>query len=235
MTTIRFDASTRGHADFGWLNSYHTFSFGEYYDPNRMGFGALRVCNDDTVLGGAGFGTHPHRDMEIISIPLEGVIMHKDSMGHAEALRPGEVQVMSAGKGITHSEYNGSESDALKFLQIWIYPDTRGVTPRYQQTSIADLPRNQGHVIIGPKDDGQPLWIHQRAWLSVAHFDAGNQVFYQTKQLGNGMFVFCLSGTVDIATERLQERDAIGITDASSIVVQAVSDCYVVIIDVPMQ
>ena len=235
MTTTRFDASGRGHAAFGWLDSYHTFSFGEYYDPNRMGFGALRVFNDDTVIGGAGFGTHPHRDMEIISIPLEGVIMHKDSMGHAEALRPGEVQVMSAGTGITHSEYNGSETNTLKFLQVWIYPDARGVTPRYQQTSIADLARNECHVIIGPKDDGRPLWIHQRAWLSVARIDAGNKVFYQTKQSGNGIFVFNVSGLVDIAAERLQERDAVGIADASPIVMQAVSDCYLVIIDVPMQ
>lgn len=235
MTLTRFDASTRGHASLGWLDSFHMFSFGEYYNPSRMGFGALRVLNDDTVIGGAGFGTHPHRNMEIISIPLEGVIMHKDSMGHAEALRPGEIQVMSAGTGITHSEYNGSATDTLKFLQLWIIPDTAGVVPRYQQTSIADLPRNQGHVIVGPNNADCPLWIHQQAWLSIAHLDVGKQVFYQTKRDGNGVFVFVVSGTVDVAATRLQQRDALGIEGASSTIIQAVADSMVVIIDVPMQ
>lgn len=230
-----YPAGDRGRTALGWLDSYHSFSFGEYYDPSRIHFGALRVLNDDTVAGGAGFGTHPHRNMEIVSIPLEGIIMHKDSMGHAEALRPGEIQVMSAGTGITHSEYNGSSDNELRFLQLWIIPNAAGVEPRYQQISIADLPRNAGHVVVGPKDSGSPLWMHQHAWLSVAHLDAGKQVLYQTKRDGNGVYVFVVSGTVEVAATRLQQRDAAGITDATSTTIQAVTDCYVVIIDVPMQ
>lgn len=235
MTITRYPAHERGHNNFGWLDTNHTFSFGEYYDPERIHFGALRVFNDDVVTGGAGFGTHPHRDMEIISIPLEGVIMHRDSMGHEEALRPGEIQVMSAGTGITHSEYNGSPTDLLKFLQIWIIPQERGVTPRYDQVSVGDLARNTIHTIVGPNGAGLPLWIHQQAYLSIARLDKGASVSYASRAAGNGMFTFVIDGSVDVHGTSLAARDAVGIDGAERIDITASQDSYVVIIDVPMQ
>lgn len=234
MTITRYPAHERGHNNFGWLDTNHTFSFGEYHDPERIHFGALRVFNDDVVIGGAGFGTHPHRDMEIISIPLEGVIMHRDSMGHEQPLRPGEIQVMSAGTGITHSEYNGSATDPLKFLQIWIIPQERGVTPRYDQVSVGDLDRNAVHTIVGPNDAGLPLWIHQRAYLSIARLDQGASVSYATRDAGNGVFTFVIDGSVDVQGTSLAARDAVGIDGTERIDITAQQDSYVVIIDVPM-
>lgn len=234
MTITRFPAHERGHFNFGWLDTNHTFSFGEFHDPERIHFGALRVFNDDVVAAGAGFGTHPHRDMEIISIPLDGVIMHRDSMGHEEGLRPGEIQVMSAGTGITHSEYNGSDTDPLAFLQIWIIPQERGVQPRYDQVHTGDLARNAVHTIVGPQGADFPLWIHQQAHLSIARLDKGAKVDYAPRREGNGIFIFVIDGAVDAGGNAIGRRDAIGLDDVASVDITATDNSYVVIIDVPM-
>lgn len=235
MTTTLFPARERGHANHGWLDSYHTFSFASYFNPNRVRFGMLRVFNDDTVTPGAGFGTHPHDNMEIISIPLEGVINHKDSMNNVRGLSTGDIQIMSAGTGLTHSEYNGSETDVLKFLQIWIFPNERDVEPRYAETHIGELPRNVINTVIGPKGTTEaPLWMHQRAWLSLARIDAGTTITYSSHDTQNGVFVFVIEGDVTTADTQLGRRDAIGITDSNEVSVIATASSYLVIIEVPM-
>jgi len=238
MKTVLFPASERGHFDFGWLNTYHTFSFGQYYEPSRMNFGALRVLNDDTVAPGEGFGTHPHRNMEIISIPLEGVIMHRDSMGYEEGIKPGEIQVMSAGTGITHSEFNGSSTNDLKFLQLWIIPERANVEPRYEQTHIEPLAPNEIITVIGPRESGNPLWINQQAWLSMARTASNGTVTY-TKQRGDsGVFVFVTDGSVDVAGETssisLSKRDGVGFMDADVLTFTSKIDAHVIVIEVPL-
>lgn len=233
MATTIYRAATRGHANFGWLDTNHIFSFGHYYHPERIRFGMLRVFNDDIVEGGQGFGTHPHDNMEIISIPLEGTIIHEDSMSHKEALKPGDIQVMSAGTGITHSEYNGSHNDPLKFLQIWIIPNAMGVEPRYDQKQIA-VRDNAIDTVVGPKGGSEPLWIHQDAWLSLIRLDGGKDATYTRKRDGNGLFLFVINGTADVAGETLADRDSIGVTEASSITISAAEPTYAVLIDIPM-
>lgn len=233
MAVHLYPANERGHFDFGWLDTNHIFSFGHYFDPSRVRFGMLRVFNDDVVAPGEGFGTHPHNDMEIISIPLEGVIMHRDSMQHDEALRPGDVQVMSAGTGLTHSEFNGSDSEFLKFLQIWIIPNARGVEPRYDQRSFS-LEQNTITTVVGPKNDSAPLWIHQDAWLSLVKLDAGNDVTYSSKRSGNGLFTFLIEGSAKVNGHEVNKRDSIGIDDADTLSINASTDTYAVIIDVPL-
>ena len=173
MNTVIHKANQRGHADFGWLDSYHSFSFGNYYDPEKIHFGALRVLNDDVVIGGRGFGFHPHDNMEIISIPLEGDLEHKDSLGSQAVIRSGDVQVMSAGTGIVHSEYNQSKTEPVKFLQIWIVPSRQNVKPRYDQITLGILEPNKFHLIVSPDPSDEGVWIHQQAWLHIGSFDRG--------------------------------------------------------------
>ncbi len=238
MKTVLFPASERGHFDFGWLNTYHTFSFGQYYEPSRMNFGALRVLNDDTVAPGEGFGTHPHRNMEIISIPLEGVIMHRDSMGYEEGIKPGEIQVMSAGTGITHSEFNGSSTNDLKFLQLWIIPERANVEPRYEQTHIEPLAPNEIITVIGPRESGTPLWINQQAWLSMARTASDGVVTYTKQRDDSGVFVFVTDGSVDVAGETssilLSKRDGVGFMDADVLTFTSKVDAHVIVIEVPL-
>jgi quercetin 2,3-dioxygenase len=236
MSTILFLANERGHNNLGWLDSYHTFSFGHYYSPERMSFGALRVVNDDTVQGGMGFGTHPHNDMEIISIPLEGSIAHKDSMGNVQTLSVNNVQIMSAGTGITHSEYNPSETELLRFFQIWIIPNTKGVEPRYDEIELGKPTKNTFSTIIGPQSQSTtyPLWMHQDAWLSLAHIDKGASATYTTKSANTGVFLMVIEGSADISSNTLNRRDAIGITETKDILVKATSDSYLLTIEVPM-
>ncbi len=167
-------ADTRGNANFGWLNSYHTFSFGHYFEPSRTHFGALRVLNDDTVAAGMGFGTHPHDNMEIISIPLEGDLEHQDSMGNKTVIKHGDVQVMSAGTGVSHSEYNKNQDKQVKFLQIWVFPNKRNVTPRYDQITLHETDRrNKFQQILSPNANDEGIWIHQDAWFHLGKFDEG--------------------------------------------------------------
>jgi redox-sensitive bicupin YhaK (pirin superfamily) len=228
-------ANTRGHADHGWLNAFHTFSFSDYSDPSRVHFGALRVLNDDSIAPAMGFGRHPHNNMEIITIPFEGAVAHKDSMGHEEVVKVGEVQVMSAGTGIQHSEYNASKTDYLRLLQIWLFPKEGNVTPRYGQASFKKEDRvNKLQQILspGPVDDG--LWIHQDAWFHLGSLDKGFSTDYQIKRPGNGVYAFVISGDVTINGTSLNKRDGLGIEDTDVLHITADSDAELLLMEVPM-
>lgn len=232
-------AETRGHANHGWLNSYHTFSFANYYHPERIHFGVLRVLNDDTVEAGMGFGKHPHDNMEIISIPLEGDLQHQDSMGNTAVIRKGDIQVMSAGTGIQHSEFNASKTDAVKFLQIWVFPKSRNVTPRYDQITLDIMDRhNKLQQILSPNPDDEGVWIHQDAWFHLGKFDQGIATNYQIKKSGNGLYAFVLKGNFTIDGNPLNTRDGLGISDIldiSDITIQSDSDdSEILLMEVPM-
>lgn len=233
--TILYKSDSRGQADHGWLKSAHTFSFAGYYDPERVHFGALRVFNDDYVAGGKGFGRHPHDNMEIISIPLAGELAHQDSMGNSGTIRPNEIQVMSAGTGIQHSEFNGSETEPVKFLQIWLFPNKQNVEPRYDQISLdPDKRKNRFQQIVSPNKNDEGAWIHQDAWFHMADLDQGMTIDYTLKTKGDGVFVFVLEGEVSIDGTTLSRRDAIGITDMDKIGVHATQSSSLLIIEVPM-
>jgi redox-sensitive bicupin YhaK (pirin superfamily) len=235
MKTVLHKSETRGEANHGWLHSRHTFSFADYHNPERMNFGALRVLNDDTVEAGMGFGTHPHNNMEIISIPLEGDLEHKDSMGNVAVIKHGDVQVMSAGTGIRHSEYNRNKDSQVKFLQIWVIPNDRNVTPRYDQITLEiDDRHNRFQQIVSPNAEDDGVWIHQNAWFHLAKFDKGVSKEYKMKAKGNGVYVFVLSGDVSINGQRLQTRDGFGIWDTDSISIKAEYAAEFLLMEVPM-
>ena len=222
MKTVFHAADSRGHAQHGWLDSYHTFSFGNYYHPERMNFGTLRVLNDDTVQERMGFGTHPHDNMEIISIPLEGDLEHRDSMGNVAIIKEGEIQVMSAGSGVTHSEKNKNNDSVVKFLQIWVLPKVKNATPRYDQIAIKDLARdNEFYQILSPNPDDQGVWIHQDAWFHLGHFNQLTTADYSFHQPGNGVYAFVLEGELEINGQVLKKRDGLGIWDTNSFSVTA--------------
>jgi redox-sensitive bicupin YhaK (pirin superfamily) len=233
--TILHKAETRGEASHGWLYSRHTFSFANYYNPERMHFGMLRVLNDDTVEAGKGFGTHPHDNMEIISIPLEGDLEHKDSMGNVAVIKHGDVQVMSAGTGIFHSEYNKNTDSKVKFLQIWVLPNKKNVVPRYDQITLNLSDRhNRLQQILSPDPKDQGVWIHQNAWFHLGRFDKGFQTDYRIKANGNGVYAFVLSGIVTIENQSLSSRDGFGIHSVDSISIKADSDAELLLMEVPM-
>ncbi|KAA1246507.1 pirin family protein [Aquimarina sp. RZ0] len=235
MNTVVHKAETRGNANHGWLNSHHTFSFANYHNPERMNFGVLRVLNDDRVQAGMGFGTHPHDNMEIISIPLEGDLEHKDSMGNVTVIKEGDVQIMSAGTGITHSEYNKNKDKEVKFLQIWVFPKDKNVTPRYDQISIRDIEKtNEFYQILSPNKDDQGVWIHQDAWFHIGKFNAGKSDEYKLQKPGNGIYAFILEGEVEIQGESLSKRDGIGVWNTDSISVTATGFARVLLMEVPM-
>lgn len=233
--TILHKADSRGNANHGWLKSRHSFSFAHYYNPERMHFGVLRVLNDDIVAPGMGFGTHPHDNMEIISIPLDGDLEHKDSMGNVTVIKQGDVQVMSAGTGVTHSEFNKNKDKEVKFLQIWLFPNKKNVTPRYDQISVRDIEKkNQFNQILSPDPNDQGVWIHQDAWFHIGKFDQGKSSSYTLKKKGNGMYFFILEGDVEIAGQKLSSRDGFGIWDTSSIDIASLSPSRVLLMEVPM-
>jgi hypothetical protein len=235
MNTVLHKADTRGHANHGWLNSYHTFSFADYYDPARMHFGMLRVLNDDTVAPGQGFGTHPHNNMEIISLPLEGDLEHRDSMGNTALIRQGDLQVMSAGTGVTHSEYNANGDRDVKFLQIWVFPDKKGVEPRYDQISLADIRKeNEWYQVLSPSPEDQGVWIHQQAWFHLGEFTRDVTTGYSLKNEGNGVYAFVLDGDVEIEGQPLTSRDGFGIRDIGQIQVRAQAGSSLLLMEVPM-
>ena len=235
MKTVYHSANSRGNADHGWLKSRHTFSFANYYDPSRMHFGALRVINDDFVEGGHGFGTHPHDNMEIISIPLSGDLADKDSMGNGSIIRHGDIQVMSAGTGMTHSEMNPNPNMPVKFLQIWVFPNQRNVTPRYQQINIAEHAKpNDFQQILSPNPDDDGVWIHQNAWFSLAKWDNHVSKTYSLHAAGNGVYALVLKGSATIAGQALNERDGLGVWEVDSIDITATSDTEILLMEVPM-
>jgi quercetin 2,3-dioxygenase len=232
---ILHKADSRGDANHGWLHSRHTFSFANYYNPERMNFGLLRVLNDDIVEAGMGFGTHPHDNMEIISIPLEGDLEHRDSMGNVSVIKHGDVQVMSAGTGITHSEYNRNKDKPVKFLQIWVFPDKQNVTPRYDQITLDIADRhNKLQQIVSPNVDDAGVWIHQNAWFHLGNFDKSVIKEYKIKVKGNGVYAFILSGEIFINDQKLSTRDGLGIWDTDEIFIKAEEKTEVLLMEVPM-
>lgn len=227
-------SETRGLADHGWLKSRHTFSFANYYNPDRMGFGALRVINDDSVEAGMGFGTHPHRDMEIISIPLSGALQHKDSVGNSSVIKNGEVQIMSAGTGITHSEYNASKTEAVKFLQIWVLPEKMGVSPRYEQKMFSPEERkNKLTLVVSPDGRQGSVTINQKAFFSLVDLDEKKEVTYDLQIKGQGVYVFILDGKVNINGKDFDSRDGIGFTDIERVKLVASSSSKILLMEVP--
>jgi redox-sensitive bicupin YhaK (pirin superfamily) len=234
--TVIHKADTRGHADHGWLNAYHSFSFASWYNPERVQFGALRVLNDDTVAAGMGFGTHPHDNMEIITIPLEGDLAHKDSMGNTETIKSGDVQVMSAGTGVKHSEFNPNANDRTKLLQIWVYPNQQNVAPRYQQITLNPEDRkNKLQQILSPNPEDDGVWIHQDAWFHLGKFEKGVTATYSLKKEGNGVYAFILSGTLTIDGQELETRDGFGIWDTTSLEITATTHTEFLLMEIPMQ
>ena len=234
--TVLHKADTRGVANHGWLNSHHTFSFANYHNPERMHFGVLRVLNDDIVDEGMGFGTHPHDNMEIISIPLEGDLEHKDSMGNVAVIKNGDIQVMSAGTGITHSEYNKNSDKKVKFLQIWVFPNKRNVTPRYDQITLKEEDRkNKLQQILSPSENDEGVWIHQNAWFHLGKFDKDTTVDYQLKDPKNGVYAFVLNGDFKLNEQELNSRDGLGIWDVKDLKLTAKSEnAEILLMEVPM-
>lgn len=236
MKYLIHKASERGGANFGWLNSKHSFSFGHYYDPHKMGFGLLRVLNDDIVQAGMGFGEHPHDNMEIVSIPTSGALEHKDSTGTNEVIRSGEVQIMSAGTGIRHSEYNQSKTEQVKFFQIWVMPKERNITPRYEQKKFDVAERlNKFQIVVSPNTEDGGVWINQDAWFSLANISDASSVNYQSKKSDNAAYLFVIKGTVQVGDQILNERDAMGIVEYENFDIKASEDAEVLVIDIPMK
>lgn len=236
MKTILHKAETRGHANHGWLNSHHTFSFAGYHNPERMNFGVLRVLNDDTVSGGMGFGKHPHDNMEIISIPLFGDLEHQDSMGNTTIIKEGDVQSMTAGTGITHSEKNKNKDKEVKFLQIWIIPKERNVEPAYSQISMKIEERhNKFQQIVSPNPEDEGVTINQDAWFHITDLDAGKELTYNLKSEGNGVYAFILDGKLSINDKELNTRDGLGITDINMLEIKADTNSKLLLMEVPMK
>lgn len=229
-------ASTRGYADHGWLKAKHSFSFGSWFNRHRMHFGALRVLNDDIVAPGMGFGKHPHDNMEIITIPLKGSLKHEDSMGFSEVIHAGEVQVMSAGTGIYHSEFNASTSEEINLFQLWIFPNQQEVVPRYQQMAY-DVADAKDHFLqlVSPVQDGQGLWIHQNAWIHLIDMSSYSHQTYDMKGPGNGVYLMNIEGKKNILNQPLESRDAMGIWETDKIEIQATETGRILLIEVPMQ
>ena len=234
MNKVIHKAESRGHANHGWLNSNHSFSFAQYYNPERMGFGALRVLNDDTVAPGMGFGTHPHENMEIISIPLEGDLEHKDSIGTNGIIKQGDVQVMSAGTGILHSEFNANKDKDVKFLQIWVIPNTLHVEPRYDQITLdKEKMKNNFHQILSPTADDEGVWIHQNAWFHIGEFTQNTLVNHKLNLKDTGLYAFLIEGDAEIAGEDLTKRDGIGIWDTQEVEIKAKEGSKILLMEVP--
>jgi redox-sensitive bicupin YhaK (pirin superfamily) len=235
MKTALHKAATRGHANHGWLDSWHTFSFAGYYEPTRVRFGALRVLNDDMVAPDMGFGTHPHDNMEIISIALEGDLEHEDSLGNKQVIRQGDVQVMSAGTGVAHSEKNRNKDRPVKFLQIWVFPNKKDVAPRYDQKTFSDAEKQNNLVtVVSPMGEKTGVNIYQDAWFSMGKLDNGTTLTYDLKKEGNGVYAFLLEGDVTINEVVLNRRDGLGIWDEKSLSITANSNAELLLMEVPM-
>ena len=236
MKTIVHKANERGHANHGWLNAYHSFSFANWYNPEKVQFGMLRVLNDDTIAAGMGFGTHPHDNMEIITIPLEGDLAHKDSMGNGTTIKSGDIQVMSAGTGIQHSEFNPNHNHHTKLFQIWLFPKYRNVEPRYQQITLdKSLEKNDFAQILSPNPDDAGVWIHQDAWFYLSDFDKDFSKKLSLKKEGNGFYIMNIEGEIEVNGEKLEKRDAIGIWETEEIEIKANSNAKFLVMEIPME
>ena len=236
MKSVFHQSDTRGHANHGWLDAHHTFSFANYQDRTRMHFGVLRVLNDDVIAAQKGFGMHPHDNMEIITIPLEGQIFHKDDMGNSEVIKHGDVQVMSAGTGIVHSEFNNGDVP-LKLLQIWVFPNKRNVKPRYQQITLDVKDRiNQFQQVVSPNEQDAGVWIHQDAWFMLGNFEKDKSLNYKINKAGNGVYAFIIKGSASINHQPLQTRDGFGIWEVEKLDIQILEDhTEILLIEVPME
>jgi len=233
--TTLHPAAERGHVNFGWLDSHHSFSFGHWYDPNKIHFGALRVLNDDIVQGGGGFGAHPHDNMEIVSIPLNGALAHKDSTGTDGIIQTGDVQIMSAGSGIRHSEYNNSKTNPVNFLQIWVFPKEKNIKPQYSQKNFdASERKNQWQVVVSPDEAEGGVWINQDSRFALTILDKEKSIGFSPKFKGNGVYFFVIEGSIEVEGKKLNRRDAVGIAGLDKVTIKADSDAEVLAIEVPM-
>jgi quercetin 2,3-dioxygenase len=236
MQKVLHKAGSRGHANHGWLDAYHSFSFANWYDPQRIQFGVLRVLNDDTIGAGMGFGSHPHDNMEIITIPFEGDLRHRDNIGNEATIKTGDVQVMSAGTGITHSEFNPNHHLHTKLFQIWLFPNKQNVEPRYQQITLDQaLQKNNFAQILSPNPDDEGVWIHQDAWFYLSDFEKGFSKKLLRQKEGNGFYIINIDGEVKINEEIVEKRDAIGIWEANEIEITATSNARFLVMEIPMQ
>lgn len=234
MKTIIDRASSRGYFNHGWLKTYHTFSFADYYNPARMHFGALRVLNDDVIDPSMGFDTHPHKNMEVISIPLKGYLRHGDSIKNTRTITPGDIQVMSTGKGIYHSEYNGSDKEQAELLQIWVFPNELNTEPEYNDYDIRKLLK-KNHLALFISPDGKaPASIRQDAWFSMGSFDAGQELEYKLHKDGNGVYMFVIEGEVETDGITLSRRDGIGISETKEFKVKVIKEATLLLMEVPM-
>jgi redox-sensitive bicupin YhaK (pirin superfamily) len=235
MKTILYPAKERGHVNLGWLDSFHSFSFGQYHDPKKLHFGALRVVNDDSIAGGGGFGTHPHDNMEIVTIPLEGNLAHKDSTGNEGIIHKGDVQIMSAGTGIRHSEYNASSTEYAKLLQIWVFPKLKNIQPVYGQKSF-DLKdrKNKWQVVVSPDTAEQGLYINQDAKFALVDLEAGKSIPYQMKWKNAGLYLFVIEGAIKTGGQSLSKRDALGISETENVIIEAERDTQLLAIEIPL-
>lgn len=235
MKTIYYPANERGHNDIGWLKANFSFSFGPYYNPDKIHFGALRVLNDDIIAGGMGFGTHPHDNMEIITIPITGALEHKDSMGSVGVIRSGEVQVMSAGTGVTHSEYNHSKTEAANTLQIWLFPKKLNIKPRYDQKNFNEvLKLNELTTLVSPEKNEHTLWINQDAIFSMGDFEKGKQINYEIQIPGNGVYIFVIEGSAQLDDTMLNKRDGLGVYNTSSFTIKTGAKSRLLLMEIPM-
>lgn len=235
MKKVIHNAATRGHANHGWLNSFHTFSFSSYHNPDRVHFGALRVLNDDTVAPGMGFGQHPHDNMEIISIPLSGELKHRDTTGTEAVIKTGDIQIMSAGSGLQHSEMNNSRTEEVKFLQIWVFPKERNIKPRYDQKTFDAAQRiNKWQLIVSPEKSEESIWINQDAWFSLTRLEKGKSLSYSLRKKGNGVYIFILKGEALAAGESLQSRDGLGISETDELNFSTDTEAEILVMEVPI-
>ncbi len=237
MKKILHTANTRGSADYGWLQANYSFSFANYFDPKRLQFGLLRVMNDDTVAPGMGFGKHPHENMEIVTIPQTGALKHRDSMGNEGVVKAGDIQVMSAGSGVEHSEINASSQEPVTLFQIWVFPETENVSPRYDQKKISSLLKpNSLTTVVAPKDKakGDQLWVHQQAYFNIGDFSEKTTTTYELHNKTHGAYVFIIEGSAQVAEEHLGKRDAVGVWDTDSVEIEAAPRSRILVIEIPM-
>lgn len=236
MNKVLHKANSRGTADYGWLKAAYSFSFANYYNPERIHFGMLRVLNDDIIGPGMGFGTHPHENMEIVTIPFSGSLEHKDSMGNHGVIKPSEVQIMSAGTGIEHSEFNHSKTEEVRLFQIWVFPKEKNIAPRYDQRHFKTEDRlNKFQTIVSPEKNNESMWINQEAWFSLGNIEKDKSIKYKIHSNGNGIYLFIVEGNVLIEDQELERRDAIGISETDSVTINTKSDSEILVIEIPMR